>query len=197
MKQKITNAIILLMGVLCVCGQNAQPQNPDIIAEVINLKKMSYTEASRTVDQILDQTRLIVLTLLDEIRGGSPDVKLCAIYLLGEIRPRDINSIEVLLKNIDFKAHRVDPRFGIGRWGLYPSQEALGKIGLPTVGPILEKWLPNEDNESRQRLMCAVLVDVEGVEFGQLRLRKAIGAQKDAKKKERLESALKALNGIN
>ena len=72
---------------------------------------------------------------------------------------RNTNSIEVLIEDIDLKATKFDEPASLPRWGFYPAQQALIKIGEPVVEPILNH-LPTEISELRRRLMCDVLKEV-------------------------------------
>lgn len=90
------------------------------------------------------------------------DNKTLAIYFLGELRPTDTDSIEILINNIDFRATKIDPKTRFPRWGAYPAEEALVKIGQPVVIPILNH-LPSETNQLRRQLMCEVLWKVMNV----------------------------------
>jgi HEAT repeat protein len=84
------------------------------------------------------------------------DNKVLAIYLLGELRPSDATSVELLIQNIDLKATRFDLKTDFPRWGQYPAVEALIKVGEPAVILILNE-LPNETNQLRRQLLCEVL----------------------------------------
>jgi hypothetical protein len=128
-------------------------------------------------------------TIVIELRFGqvSGYNKSLAFYLLGELRPQDANAIELLIDNIDFRAPKLDPALGPARWGFYPAQQALMKIGKPVVSPILNH-LPNETNELRMRLLCQVIHNIEGKESAQREIKKKLGEVQN-----NLQSALKEL----
>lgn len=102
-----------------------------------------------------------ITNLVGQIRSGNlnNEKKVLAIYLLGALHPVDTNSIEVLLDNIDLRATRFDPGVRPMRWGEYPAEEALIRIGKPAIEPILNH-LPIENSELRRQLMCNVIKQV-------------------------------------
>ena len=137
------------------------------VAIASNLGNIPYIDASDRVNIIVNQNRKVIATLVDGMRLNdySPDSKVCIIYLLGELRPNEMNAIQVLVDNIDFVAQQSDPGPKTRRWGMYPAQEALSKIGMPAVKVILDTALPEESNQHRLNLMSAVLQDVLGKEI--------------------------------
>lgn len=170
-------------------------QAQDAATKIANLGQMSYNEASSTVDAIVNQNRQLASTLTKEIEQPNfpPDSKTCAIYLLGELHPRDISSIHALVENIDFAASRRDIGLTIGRWGTYPAQEALAKIGMPAVYVILRVYLPTENNQLRRHLMCSVLQGVLGKDLGTIAIKQKLDKESDSAKKLNLQAALQEL----
>jgi hypothetical protein len=124
---------------------------------------------------------------------------LCA-WLIGELRPNDTNSIECLIENISLEATNFDDvRLGLIRWGNYPVQEALGKIGKPAVNPIFEHLRIETDNR-RRNLMCRVLEltedgksIAENSEIAKGQLQGKIAAETDPIIKANLEAALEEI----
>jgi len=94
--------------------------------------------------------------LVDQLRQNklSKANKTLAIYLLGKMKAQETNSIETLIKLIDWKAIASD--YGDKRWTLYPARDALLRIGEASVGPIVQD-LPGETNALRRQLLCAVV----------------------------------------
>jgi hypothetical protein len=163
-------SLIFLMAATIITNA----QNSDCVTNPSDFSILSYDKASAAVDSEDDlivwrKIKKIcpeyIANLVNEIRQRqlNADNKVLAIYLLGELRPSDTNSIEVLIENIDLKATRFDhllkTRISIQRWGEYPAEEALIKIGQPVVIPILND-LPSETNQLRRKLMCDVLKKV-------------------------------------
>ena len=182
--------MFLLIVTVAFCAQ-AQ----DAVTKIANLGQMSYNEASSAVKAVVNQNRQLAGTLTGEIEQPNfpPDSKTCAIYLLGELQPRDISSIRALAENIDFTASRRDIGLTIGRWGTYPAQEALVKIGMPAVYVILRVYLPTENNQLRRHLMCSVLRGVLGKDIGTVVLKQRLDKESEPIKKANLQAVLKEL----
>jgi hypothetical protein len=132
--------------------------------------KLSYREADNAVkseDDLILSERVkkicpdYIINLANQLQEGhlNNDNKTLAIYFLGALHPTDTNSIEVLIENIDFRATKFDLKSAPMRWGKYPAEEALMKIGKPVVNPILNH-LPTETSQLRRQLMCDVLKQV-------------------------------------
>jgi hypothetical protein len=165
---------------------------------------LSYDEADRMVDK---ETRKkicfeYITNLVIQLRhdGLSNHKKVLVIYLLGELHSGDTNSIETLIEYIDLKATKQDEATRFIRWGHYPAEEALTKIGGPAVIPILGH-LPAEGDPLRCHLMCDVLVRVEGKngtrfnesagkKIVQDQINRELGREADLAKRANLQAAL-------
>ena len=160
----------LIVSLVILIAFNSHAQTLTSTNHIIlppDFSKMSYNEANGAVNAETDlivgrRTKQIgteyIANLVNQLQSGqlNNDNKVLAVYLLGELRPSDTNSIEVLIENIDLKAKRFDLKTDLQRWGPYPAVEALVKIGKPVVNPILDH-LPPEASELRRQLMCNVL----------------------------------------
>jgi hypothetical protein len=188
MKLHLIFSLALFVAVPTVHSQDA-------LVQATNLGKMSYKEASDSVNGIIEQNRKLVVTLVGEIRQRDfpADSKLCAIYLLGELRPRDASAVDALMENIDFVATRGDIRLGIARWGKYPAEEALEKIGMPAVHVALTFYLPKEEDQLKRHLMCNVLQGALGEDNAITILKQWIAKESDPHKSANLELALREL----
>jgi hypothetical protein len=134
-----------------------------------NFAKLSYEKADEAVasEEDLIETGMrktdsaYVSNLVYQIQSGqlSHDNKALAIDLLGASRPNNTNSIECLIRNIDFVRTRFDPPTRISAQSKYPAAAALVKIGKPAIDPILN-YLPGENSELRRSLLCNVLKTV-------------------------------------
>lgn len=120
------------------------------------------------------------------------DKKVLAVYLLGILQPTDTNAIQVLIENISLVATRYDKGFHGMRWGYYPAEEALERVGKPSF-PLIFRHLLTETNEPNRRLMCEILVNVEGKEAAQNQIKQKIDSASDSATKANLELALKEL----
>jgi hypothetical protein len=157
-----------------------------------DLQARPSEKTDQAVDQVVQTYQAAIAHLIDQLRdaGISKPAKVHAVYLLGQLRATA--AVTPLLEQIDLKAEQVDPKGGIGRWGLYPAQEALARIGNPAVQMILDV-LPREKDELRRKLMCHVLSDVEGTEFAKLLVQMRRDKETDAARKANLELALRVL----
>jgi hypothetical protein len=181
---------------------NGLATNVNYIATPPNFGEMSYDDANTAINEIVDSvvaTKIksvgpnFVIGLVDQLRRGGLDdeKKVLVIYLLGCLRPKDTNSVEVLIEHIDLKAPRLDPKFDIARWGFYPAQDALVRIGAPAIDPILHH-LPDEGNALRRHLMCGVLKDkhVEGKEAATNQIKERLAVESNPIKRVNLELSL-------
>jgi hypothetical protein len=201
MKERLTHCLIVFsILTLRVAAQNSA-MNSDCTTNPPDFSKLSYEAASDAVnfenDSILSTHEKkicpeYITNLANEIQQGniSDEKRVLGIWLLGSLRPNDTNSVEVLIKYIDLRASRFDPKTRIRRWGDYPAEEALIKIGEPTVNPLLS-YLPNEINGLRRHLMCEVLRRVEGKENAQGQIKQRLAAESDLTRQANLKAALK------
>ncbi len=172
-----------------------------------DFSQLSYEEESQAVMDEQEKTICpeyitnLVNQLQQETLGN--DKKVLVIYLLGELRVSDTNSIEVLIKYINLKATKIEPKLSAPRWGYYPAQEALIKIGTPVVNPILNH-LPNEGNELRGHLMFEALIRIEGKKGSifnepegkkivQDQIKDKLASESDPSKRANLDAALREL----
>jgi hypothetical protein len=173
-----------------------------------DFSKLSYEQLSQAVDE--EERKTIcseyITNLLVQLQdaGLSNDKKVLIIYLLGELRPRDTNSIEVLIRYIDLKAPKIELKTRPPRWGRYPARDALVKIGKPAVNIVLEH-LPSESDELRRKLMCDILIitdgkngehfdEAEGKRVLQRQINNKLAQESDPAKRANLEAALKELD---
>lgn len=166
----------------------------EYILRAPDFRSQSAEKLDQTVEQIVSTHRQVSADAIRQLRDGnlSDDGKLYAVYLLGELRATA--AVTTLLENIDLKATRGDLKGGIGRWGMYPAQEALSKVGTPAVQMILD-LLPAERSELRRQLMCMVITDVEGKEFGGTLVKLRLEQEADPSRRANLELALRLLGG--
>jgi hypothetical protein len=147
-------------------------------------------------DQLSVEHKRVGKELINDLTDlKSPNLNQCvAAYYLGEMRYED--SISVLADHITL---RVD-RLAIRMKGLVslqkletPALDALIKIGTPSI-PTLVRRLQECDDAKVRELSLNALCQIEGDnEIVQLRLQKALKAQKDSQKQARIQLALKSL----
>jgi hypothetical protein len=193
--KKYIGTVLLLIMTLRAHAQNVAATS-NCVTNPPDFAKLSYEEASEALEpearkEICPE---YLTNLVSQIRHGnlSNDNKTLAIYLLGTFHPKDTNSIEALVECIDFRASRFDPKTRISRWGEYPAEEALTRIGGPVINPILAH-LPTETKQLRRHLMCEVLKRVADEKACQAHLSHVLAAESDATKKANLEAALAEL----
>lgn len=113
------------------------------------------------------------------------DSKHLAILLLEDFRA--IEAIPVLIENLEY----INPRSIFGGIGyMYPSVDALVKIGMPAIDPVIEK-LGTYDQDCLGRQNCVLVIkEVLGVKLGRYKLRLAIEENKNEKVKKNLQAVL-------
>jgi hypothetical protein len=185
----------LLLILPAIRGGNVMSDEKEYVVKIPDFRTQASENMSDTVDQAVKSYREIIDNIMGQLHQGgiSNESKTYTVYMLGQLRA--VEAVTVLLENIDLKASKVDPKGGIGRWGMYPAQEALSKIGQPAVNMILDK-LPTERDELRRKLMCYVISDVEGKDFGKILVKLRIDQEQDPIRKGHLELALKILERL-
>ena len=161
-----------------------KPSNPNII------ELLSRAETQR--EQVIKQ----LLKLLNA-PNSSNNVKRYAAYYLGQLRA--VEAIDCLAAQITLK-----PNFPVGGslyvvespWNGEPAVGALITIGTPSI-PAAIRNLAESDNAKVRKLSLQVLVRIDGDrDISQLRVQKALKAEKDSQKQARLQTALKSLSEI-
>ena len=171
-----------------------------------NFNSLSYEQANLAVkneEDLILAARVktisheYITNLAGQVRLGTMNSsnKVLAIYLLGVLRPSDTNSVEVLIECVDFKAVVFDSKSAIMRWGEYPAQEALIKIGRPSIAPIFAH-LHSETNQLRRLLLCGVVRNLEGWGTGMRLLRQLAVQESDAERRNNLEMSVKELEKL-
>jgi len=128
------------------------------ILDVPVFDSVSRAKADEAVDRIVAEHQKLVMTLIAQLRTAKTDeAKIYVVYTLGTLRAKQ--AVGDLVRIIDLEAKGYGPGPRIGRWGPYPAQEALSKIGSPSVGPLVT-LLGTDKDKTRRKLMLMVLVDV-------------------------------------
>ncbi|TET34604.1 MAG: hypothetical protein E3J72_13585 [Planctomycetota bacterium] len=116
------------------------------------------------------------------------DSKHLAIELLGEYKAE--KAVKVLIKNIDYKVEK-QIAGGFTDWfSRYPAANALVKIGLPSVDPLIFKIKRISDNLNMRKVCCWTLNKILGKKMAVFMLKEHISAT-GGNHKENLEAALK------
>jgi HEAT repeat protein len=115
--------------------------------------------------------------------------KYMAIIVLGDLR--SIKAVPMLLENLEYKNPNILVVTSYLEEGqLYIAAEALSKIGMPAVGPTLDKLCKYEKDERGRRICCWILKKILGDRLAQLRLQIAIEETRDEAVKKNLIAAL-------
>lgn len=118
-----------------------------------------------------------------EERGYAPvhypwhDAKHLAMILLGDLRAAE--AVPILLENLEYRVPRftgyTSGRFAAVRGSaMHPATEALVKIGMPAVEPLVEKLAGLSEDGVARRLGVLVLDEILGRRLARARLQKAI-----------------------
>ena len=120
------------------------------------------------------------------------DTKHVAVLLLGDLRAAE--GVSVLLRDIEYRVPKT-PSGGyelglIEGPGWHPAVESLVKIGMPSVGPVIEKLDGYAENCLGRRLCLVVLKGILSPRLAKARLEIAIEEAKDERAKTNLKAAL-------
>lgn len=167
----------------------------EYVIKIPDFRGQASDNMNQTVDEVVKSYHQITVDIIGQLRQAnlSNEGMVYCIYLLGQWRAAE--AVTILIEKIDLKAAKVDPKGAKGRWGMYPAQDALAKIGQPAVNVILDK-LPTERDELRRKLMCNVISNVEGKDFGIILLKLRQDQESDPMKKSYLALALKILEDM-
>lgn len=139
---------------------------------------------------------------LQEILGAPSSSNLnrgMSAFYLGEFKANQ--SVSVLAQNITLQLKMQDYSDVGSIQGLplvvgFAAQDALIKIGIPCIPAVIRNLAESDDAKVRE-LSLQVLYRIEGdKDILQLRLQKALVAEKDSAKQARLQTALKSLAEI-
>ena len=117
------------------------------------------------------------------------DKKHLSIVLLGDLRAED--AIPVLLENFEYENawDIIGSSVGIATGGWHPAAEALSKIGMPAIGPTIDKLGSYDTDCLGRELCCWILKEILGVRLARLRLEIAIEETQDEAVKRNLSAA--------
>jgi hypothetical protein len=114
-----------------------------------------------------------------------------AAFSLGQMRLS--SGVDVLARSITLE---LDPSYPVDHIPIiagYPAMDALIKIGNPAIPAVMRNLIESDDLKVAD-LSLKVLYRIDGdKDIVQLRLQKALKAETDSKKQQRLRAALKAL----
>ena len=160
--------------------------------EQINAAETIRKNWSDTIQQLISSAARDVKPLSssdpENIRYPRHDSKHLAILLVGDMRAAQ--AVPVLLDNLEYP----NPREPAGSYpnvdGLYPAVEALSKIGMPAIGPTIQKLGRCPPNSRGSQLCCWIINKVLGAKLGRVSLEMAIEESRDEAVKQNLRAAL-------
>jgi len=119
------------------------------------------------------------------------DSKHLAMLLLGDLRAAE--AVSVLLENLEYRNPKRLSGSYLFEADFFPAAEALVRIGIPAVDPVIERLGGYQESCLGRRLCLVVLRQVLGTELAQARLEIAIEAAKHDTSGRNLASALAEL----
>lgn len=183
-------AFIALIAFLTSLAANAIVLTKDFRISIPDFTAASEKEGDEAANQVLESYQNVTGELIRQVadRNSSANAKTLAAYVLGQLRAE--RAVTTLAANIDLKAPRIDPKDRKGRWGEFPAQEALHKIGIPAAAEVMAR-LRTEENELRRKLMVKVIRGVYGDDLGRRFVQNRITKETDPMHKQNLNLALK------
>jgi hypothetical protein len=199
---KQSHAILLMLAIasLCVLDTRAGTGNagysvkPEDIIDSVHTDDIHFNIAAKTASRYYAKKERLGAELLNTLRDKkSSNANKCeAAYYLGEMGfsaaaddlaaniAINLGDSVILIQNLPI-------------FLAYPSRDALVKIGTLSIPPVIRNIAECDDTHVRE-LSLDVMNRVYGdKDFVQLRLQKALRAEKDSHKRARLQAALTAL----
>ena len=131
----------------------------------------------------------------DEVVVNYPwhDAKHLAIILLGDLRAAE--GVPVLVETLEYRNPKkltsgTDEKAAVKGSYWHPATESLVKIGMPSVGPVIEKLGGYSENCLGRRLCLVVIKEILGPRLAKARLQNAIEEAKDETARANLRAAL-------
>ena len=182
--------ILTLVFMVPINSEAEQVNNQAFFIRLKMLGQLSDKEREALLHDSSQYLQKIQETLLSHLGSTNKDVRCYAAYLLGEYRfPQAATSLSQV---IDLKSDvRQNTREWF--WDLYPAVEALIKIGNPSISAVIRNLEESDDPKVRELSLKVISYVEKDKDIAQLRLKKALEAQPDSKKKTRLEVAIRAI----
>jgi hypothetical protein len=191
-----TALILVALGTLNVQAQaEADKSKLDNIITSIKTNDKSLAVLQQQLAEFLSSRQQFakeLLVVFDDPKSSDLSHYAAACYL-GEIRFSD--AADALAARIEFSFNSAKyPWYNFpADVSPYPVVGALIKIGNPSI-PAVIRNLAESDNAKVRELSLQVLTRIDGdKDIVQLRLQKALKAEKDSQKQARLQAALKSL----
>jgi hypothetical protein len=177
------------VGGMGVTSARADDAVVSVDLRVLNtIKSEEQLVLARSVDKRRSYEAAILIDLLKSTTALN-DTKCVAAYLLG--RERMVEGIDALVAQITLR-HPPNLTDAEALLDEYPSVDALAQIGTPCIPKMLQ-LIGTTDDIKKRELSLRIIRVVEGKDVTQYVLTQAVGKETDAKKKDRLQAALKLL----
>lgn len=195
-------AAIMLAGQLVAVAELPIPPEEATLDGCLKLIQSSNDfERNRVVVIFDNQRKKAIRSLIATLDGQFPlEVKLDAARALGQYRAPE--AVAVLVKNLQLEiafekqSHQILSGLDTDEqhaFRLKPISTGIEKLGSPAIPALLGCLVANDDAKVRE-LSLKILYHIDGdKDIVQLRLQKALAAEKDSQKQARLQSALKSL----
>jgi hypothetical protein len=169
--------------------------------QIIDSAKVSNADAElarRAAGQYKEQRQNAIQEFLKILKDSNATTinRATAAFYLGELHADEAS--DVLAQSITLQIDWNDVTFfrGLGMIAPLNARDALVKIGSASVPPVIRNLADSDDTKIRQ-MSLQVLLGIEGdKDVVQLRLQKALKAEPDLQKQERLKTALKDLDAV-
>ena len=116
------------------------------------------------------------------------DSKHLAMLLLAELRAAE--AVDVLLEHLEYKNFHDIMTSHVSLWERHPAAEALSKIGMPAIGPTIDKLGRCPPNSRGSQLCSWIIKKVLGAKLARVRLELAIEEAREDAVKQNLKAAL-------
>lgn len=205
------NAKHIVIGLACALMM-ATAYGAKAVNEPDRVPYEKLTVGQRTGATILEERRDSIKTLIElagmpgkgkrfktgdveEVEYPPHDAKHLAMLLLGDLRASE--GVPVLLQNIEYRVPKfMALGYELGRIegpGWRPAVESLIKIGMPSVGPVIQKLGGYSENSLGRRLCLVMLKEILGPHLATVRLEMAVKEAKDDAARANLKAALAQL----
>jgi hypothetical protein len=141
--------ILAAASPLHAAEEGSTKMNPIRIPDFSTTSEKEADEATTQVVKSYDQIVVELMSQIQKEKATREGLVYC-VYLLGEFRA--LRAVSLLVDHIDLEATRIDPKLRKGRWGVYPAEEALVKIGDHSVREVLAKLAAEENKRRRVRM---------------------------------------------
>ena len=179
-------SLLVVIGVFCILcvsfsvAKEVEVPHKEYRAFIPMFEGLSKEEADKYSADILVAQSKSINELVNQLSvAKSVDAKVQLIYVLGELRAT--LAISKLVEFIDFEMQIPIFQPQMRRWGKYPAQEALVKIGLDSVKYIVPR-LGKEKADDRRVFLVQVIANIMGKDIAKLMIEKEMALSPDSEK---------------